>query len=275
VNRLSFQHRAQVFDLLRMDAPTNIYLLALLEQAQRSNPSALVTDGEIFGGPSPRHMDRIVYVSRHGLMVPFSLDSEHAFGMGDFFRDRVTPRMVVGPREICDAFWRGLKLRQDARISRDHQLYTLHSKQLTPSEDAPVQRATRSDLERCCVAAAEMQLEELGVNPMTVDPERFRKRVATLIEHEAIYFLEHGMQIGFQASADSRCVEGVQVQGVITPKELRGRGLASRGLAGMCRLLFEDYPLVTLHVNEENTGAIRLYERLGFVPYTAFRLYSF
>ncbi len=166
-------------------------------------------------------------------------------------------------------------MRQPARIERAHQLYTLKANQLNGAEEAHVQMATLSDLERCCAAAAEMQLEELGVDPMAVDPDRFRKRIAALIGNQAIYFLEHGCQIGFQASADSRCLEGVQIQGVITPQGLRGRGLATRGLAGMCRMIFVSYPLVTLHVNEENVGAIRLYERLGFVPYADFRLISF
>ena len=64
------------------------------------------------------------------------------------------------------------------------------------------------------------------------------------------------------------------MEAVYTPPRLRGHGYATRGLAGMCSLLLKKHPLITLHVNEENAPAVKLYERLGFARAAPFRLIS-
>ena len=72
-----------------------------------------------------------------------------------------------------------------------------------------------------------------------------------------------------QASASSATsVRGakqtVQLQGIWTPPELRGRGLASASLAAICDRLFDVFPTLSLYVNDFNEPAIALYRRVGF-----------
>jgi hypothetical protein len=273
--RLSPNSLADVRDFLREDIPTNIYLLSMLERAEHTASDSLVLDGEMFGAPSSRRLQGVAYASRTGLIVLYAINLEVAFAMGDYFRDRIIVRMVVGPQEETDAFWQGLKSRHEPRLHRIHRLYTLEPHQLAvPSEDA-ITIASLDDLESCCTLGAKMQHEELGVDPMTINPSRFRKRMEELIDRQALHILRHKGEIAFQASTYSTCVDGVQVEGVFTPPAIRRRGFALRGMAAMCVSLFERFPRITLHVNEENEGALRLYDRLGFVHYTTFRLIGF
>jgi hypothetical protein len=45
---------------------------------------------------------------------------------------------------------------------------------------------------------------------------------------------------------------------------LRGKGLASAALFGICEELLRDVPSLSLYVNGFNEPALRLYEHLGF-----------
>jgi predicted GNAT family acetyltransferase len=48
------------------------------------------------------------------------------------------------------------------------------------------------------------------------------------------------------------------------PPKLRGRGLATAALYGICDELLNDVPSLSLYVNGFNEPALRLYDRVGF-----------
>ena len=76
----------------------------------------------------------------------------------------------------------------------------------------------------------------------------------------------------FQVNVGATHARGCQVGGTWVPRADRGRGLASAGVAATCRWLLARYPRVTLHVNEANGPAVRVYEKAGFRRDAAFRL---
>jgi predicted GNAT family acetyltransferase len=55
-----------------------------------------------------------------------------------------------------------------------------------------------------------------------------------------------------------------QLQGIWTPPDLRGLGFAAAAFGAVCRRLLESFPTLSLYVNDFNTAAVRLYERIGF-----------
>jgi RimJ/RimL family protein N-acetyltransferase len=64
--------------------------------------------------------------------------------------------------------------------------------------------------------------------------------------------------------ADRSLGEVAFLAGLTVATDYQGRGLGAALTAGMTRLLFRGYGVVSLGVMWDNTHAIRLYERLGF-----------
>lgn len=60
-----------------------------------------------------------------------------------------------------------------------------------------------------------------------------------------------------------------EVSAVCTHPDFLGRGYAAQLVAAQVQLILEEGGIPFLHVKEDNTGAIRLYEKLGFVTRTS------
>ncbi len=270
--RITAAMRPQLRAFLSQDVPTNLYLLSVLYRAEHGGDAEDL--GQFYGLFSDDELRAVLYFTFGGLLVTYAPDPDHAWKLGNSVRGHVVARMLVGPREATDALWGGLRAPFKPRLYRDHQLYSLQSDQLVDSFQADVRRAQAKDLEPAFESAALMQSEELGIDFREIDLNRFRQRVAGLIADEAFFVLESGDRFAFQAAVSTRCPEGAQVEAVYTPEDLRGQGFAYRGLTGMCKTLFAQYPLLTLHVHEENQPAIGLYKNLGFQSYAPFRLIS-
>jgi predicted GNAT family acetyltransferase len=65
------------------------------------------------------------------------------------------------------------------------------------------------------------------------------------------------------------------MQGIWTPKDLRGKGLATAALGAICDRLLTMSPTLSLYVNDFNTPAIALYERVGFETVSEFQTLLF
>lgn len=87
--------------------------------------------------------------------------------------------------------------------------------------------------------------------------------------------LETGRYVGIRDGDGLACVAGVHVWSprwavaalgnVATRPDVRGRGLAQRACAALCRRLVADgIDTIALNVRSDNGAAIRAYERLGF-----------
>jgi hypothetical protein len=74
----------------------------------------------------------------------------------------------------------------------------------------------------------------------------------------------------FTINVGTRSHLGCQIGGTYVPLAHRGKGLATAATAAVVRDLLKRHPRVTLHVNEANQPAVRVYEKIGFersVPY--------
>jgi hypothetical protein len=171
--------------------------------------------------------------------------------------------MLIGEERAVSELWDEVHTRlPKPREDRPGQpVYVM--RQAPPSAGTGLRAAQLSDLEVLMPACAAAHEQEIGVDPLTRDPDGFRWRTRSQIEDERSWvWLEDGA-ILFKAEASAWTPEAVQLQQVWVDPEVRRRGYGARGLSDLCRLLLEQVPTVCLFVRAENDPAIRLYEAVG------------
>ena len=184
---------------------------------------------------------------------------------------RGRPRMIIGEESAVGELWEAASPRlPEPREDRPGQpVYSL----VEPPEPGGtgLRAATLRDLDRLVPACAAAHEEEIGVDPLVVDPEGFRWRTRAQIEDGRSWlWLDDGV-IRFKAEASAWTPSAVQLQQVWTDPDARGRGDAARALRDLCRLLLRRVPTVCLFVRPENAPAIRLYDRVGMVRTHSYR----
>jgi uncharacterized protein len=179
-------------------------------------------------------------------------------------------RMVVGERTTVEHLWsligggypapREVRRRQfvyavdPGRLVRDHH----------GGARGHARLAERSDEDRVLKLSAAMYTEEMGENPMARDPDGYRRRVRMLIARGWTYVHESGGRLQFKMDVGCASHHTAQIQGVYVPPDLRGRGVGTAAMAACCDLALDRHPNLSLYVNDFNTPAVALYERIGF-----------
>jgi uncharacterized protein len=79
----------------------------------------------------------------------------------------------------------------------------------------------------------------------------------------------------FKAEIGALSPATAQIQGVWVRPDLRGRGFGTAGMAAVLRLGLQLAPTVSLYVNDYNTAARRLYQRLGLAQVATLRTVLF
>lgn len=97
--------------------------------------------------------------------------------------------------------------------------------------------------------------------------------------------LETGQYVGIRRDGEMVAVAGVHVWSqtyrvsalgnVTTHPAVRGQGLATAAVAGLCRRLLDTVDHVTLNVKADNLAAIAVYTRLGFTPIAGYSEFMF
>lgn len=190
-------------------------------------------------------------------------------------RARRQPRVcsaLVGRAELVLPMW---KLLGDwwgpAREVRARQplLALPGAPQIRP--DPLVRRVRFADLDTYLPAAVAMFTEEVGVDPNHPDGGRnYRRRVREVIaEGRAYARFEHG-EVVFKAEVGASSTRVGQIQGVWVPPARRGSGLGVAGTAAVAASVRANGQTPTLYVNDFNTAARRVYERVGFTQVSTF-----
>jgi predicted GNAT family acetyltransferase len=179
---------------------------------------------------------------------------------------------LVGRTELVMPMWQRLERAWGpARDVREHQpLMALSSPPQCPID--PEVRPVRIDeLDAYLVAAIDMFIGEVGVDPRMGDGGRgYRRRVAGLITAGRAWArFEHG-QVVFKAEVGSQSPAVGQIQGVWVHPDWRGRGLGAAGTAALARAVVRSGRTASLYVNGYNTIARATYTRIGFTEVGTF-----
>jgi uncharacterized protein len=137
--------------------------------------------------------------------------------------------------------------------------------------DPGVRQVRPEELDAYLVAAVDMFIGEVGVDPRIGDGGRgYRRRVASLIAAGRAWArFEHG-QVVFKAEVGSQSPGVGQIQGVWVHPEWRGLGLGTGGTATVAAVIVGSGRTASLYVNDFNTVARAAYARVGFAEVGTF-----
>lgn len=173
---------------------------------------------------------------------------------------------LVGRADLVLAMWerleRGWGPARDVRARQP--LMALRSRPRSAA-DPGVRRVRVDELDAYLVAAVDMFIGEVGIDPRAGDGGRgYRRRVANLISAgRAFARFEHG-KVVFKAEIGSQSPAVGQIQGVWVHPELRGHGLGTAGTAAVAAAVVGGGRIASLYVNSYNTVARAAYARVGF-----------
>lgn len=173
---------------------------------------------------------------------------------------------VVGHADLVLPLWE--RLRQGwgpARDVRDCQpLMALRSRPRC-ALDAGVRRVRVDELDAYLVAAVDMFIGEVGIDPRVGDGGRgYRRRVANLIAAGRAFARFEQGRVVFKAEIGSQSSAVGQIQGVWVHPEWRGHGLGTAGTAAVAAAVVGSGRIASLYVNGYNTVARAAYARVGF-----------
>jgi predicted GNAT family acetyltransferase len=179
---------------------------------------------------------------------------------------------LVGRADLVMPMWERLESAWGpARDVRDHQPLMALTSHPNCDIDAEVRQVRPDELDAYLVAAVDMFIGEVGVDPRLGDGGRgYRRRVASLIAAGRAWArFEHG-QVVFKAEVGSQSPRVSQIQGVWVHPEWRGLGLGTAGTATVAAVIVATGRIASLYVNNFNSVARAAYDRVGFAEIGSF-----
>jgi uncharacterized protein len=203
---------------------------------------------------------RVTSLCHFGANVVPSGERASAFGEST---ERSNARMIIGDEQAVSDLWAAAQPNMPVpREDRPGQpVFAIE--QAPPPGGSALREATQDDFELLLPAAAATHEGEIGIDPLAVDAEGFRRRTRKQIEERRSWVWIEDDGIRFKAEASAWTPHAVQLQQVWVDPELRNEGYGRRGLSDLIRLLLGRVPRVCLFVRADNPAAIRLYESVG------------
>jgi len=173
---------------------------------------------------------------------------------------------LVGRADLVLPMWQRLAdVWGPARDVRESQpLMALHTMPECPM-DLEVRQVRPDELDAYLVAAVDMFIGEVGVDPRVGDGGRaYRRRVANLIAAGRAWARIERGEVVFKAEVGAQSPKVSQIQGVWVHPERRGHGLGAGGTAMLAAVIVGTGRVASLYVNDFNAVARATYERVGF-----------
>jgi uncharacterized protein len=209
---------------------------------------------------------RVLGVAYCGRQLVLAAQPDALAEFGEYAKRHRGERMIVGPRETVRAFWDIVQSWHVApRLVRDCQLVMMVDRSRLRAYEpiATVRHARMEEWSAVADGSAQMIRHELAYDPGRASPD-FTASIRQMIERRLWWVGIADDRLCFFCNVGPWCEQTLQLQGIWTPTELRGQGLATASLAAICDRLLEVSPTISLYVNDFNDAAIALYRRVGF-----------
>lgn len=202
-------------------------------------------------------------------MVPVNADERACAAFAAFAGYQRFASSIIGPSRAALTLHRELVERwggpwAEARDIRARQPVMLIDHEPTLPADPRVRRVTLGQWDAYADAAVKMYTEEVGQSPAVNGSDiSYRVYIRSLIQQGRSYAIIEDGQVLFKADIGSATASRCQVQGVWVDPAHRGQGIAAPAMAGVIRQAQEQWPIVTLYVNDFNAPALATYRRAG------------
>ena len=208
----------------------------------------------------------------YGNILPLGFDEDGLDEVAEEFAGRrPTGSSIVGPADQVMGLWNRICKRWGpARDVRERQFSMVMDSDPDVVADPLVQPAGVGDVSLVFPASVAMYIEEVGYDP-TSHGAGYAYRVARLVRSQHTFIRKapladgSGERVVFKADVGALAGGVAQLQGVWVAPDLRGRGIATAGVAAVVKLVRERLaPTISLYVNDYNAAAIATYTRVGF-----------
>lgn len=179
---------------------------------------------------------------------------------------------LVGRAELVLPMWQRLEpVWGPARDVRAHQPLMALNSAPACGIDPAVRQVRIEELDAYLVAAIDMFIGEVGIDPRIGDGGRgYRRRVAGLIAAGRAWARFDRGDVVFKAEVGSESPAVGQIQGVWVHPDQRGRGIGTAGTAAVAAAVVSGGRIASLYVNSFNTIARATYARIGFTEVASF-----
>lgn len=175
---------------------------------------------------------------------------------------------LLGPADQVLDLWNRLEPSWGAaraiRRNQPHLVTSTAPSRLGIRLDERVRRARPDEVDLVLPAAAHMFTAEIGYPPFRGSSRAYRGLLSNLIERGHTYVVIERGAVIFKADVGSVGLGCAQIQGVWLAPHLRGEGIGTGAMAAALEHILRDIaPTATLYVNDYNTVARAMYERIG------------
>jgi ribosomal protein S18 acetylase RimI-like enzyme len=273
VNDLTDNDRETLLSFLGQDRKTTLYLRSLVHEYGVSS-TPYMEHGRFMGGFRNGTLVSVVFLGNSQNFSTFGrLNYVEPVLEKALVHDGL-PRLFVGPADHAQSVRRILsQTNADPYLDRSQIYYLLTPGALVVENPIRIRPALDDEVEAIARAQASMTEEDLLIPRHRIDMKRLREISARRVKAGKVWVISEGTEMVFKTEESARSDDGILVGGVYTHPDHRGKSLATRGMASWARKLFEEgFDLIALHVNSDNVGAIKAYERVGFRKHSDLRL---
>lgn len=262
---LGLEHLDALKALLLRDPTHNLYLLGLLDDygiSRRADQPPFVFYGRFVEST----LVAALFVGGDGgLVIPSSGHASEIAELAAELTGKLTLKSALGDKPAIDVLARQL-CPTAPRTSRTERLYAVTADDLGPFTNPRLRPANDGDLQQLLPLAAQATRERLGYDPVAKDAEGFDRAVRHRVRTQRTYVLPHQDRLVFKVDIGARSRYGAELEGLYTLPTERRRGHAVHSLGQISRHLLASLPLLTLRLDEPDSGFAAAAVKVGYVP---------
>lgn len=259
---LTAEHETEVFEFL---SQRPIHTVSMMSLIRDNGLVSFLNRGSFFACRDLTGQLEGVALVGHATL--FETVSDRALrALATVARECTYTHVVMAEQERMSDLWEVYQgAGHEPRLAAQEFLYELKCPFEVQEPLPGLRLATASELDQVMPIQAELAFEESGINPMTSDPEGFRRRCLRRIQQGRTWIMTEDGLLIFKADVVSRSGEVVYLEGVWVREDRRKTKTGMRCMSELSKKLLQDVKSICLLVNETNKQAQNFYRKCGFM----------